>query len=521
MAESNVTVLTRRSFLAFSSANSILAQRRVPPNIVIILADDLGHGDLTCYNQNSKIPTPNMDRIASQGMRFTDAHTPSAVCSPTRYGLLTGRYSWRTRLKLGVLDGFDPPLIDASRLTLPKLLKRHGYSTACVGKWHLGMSWFRKDGTPVPEKSPTMSPARPGDDVDYERPLTGGPNDVGFDTYYGISASLDMSPYCFIDNRSVVGRPNVSFPADRNIFSNTSAGMRTKEFTLEGVLPVFRNKATEFIAKQRGTGSPFFLYMPLSAPHLPIVPNKEFEGRSKAGKYGDFVVEVDNTVGAVMDALTQNGFGENTLLILTSDNGGLWHWWDFQEPDDVSGGRITPRGQTVKAFGHQSNANLRGTKADIWEGGHRVPFLARWPGKIKPASVSSQTICLTDMMATCAAILGAKFPEDSAEDSFSLLPVFRDANKKVREHVILHSHHGRFAIRQGDWKYVPERGSGGFSQPRDITPKDGEPSGQLFNLRLDPKETRNVFAENLQIVTRLKALLEKCQSDGRTRPKSV
>lgn len=489
-----------------------------PPNLVVILADDMGYGDPRCYNHESKIPTPNLDRLAAGGMRFTNAHTPSAVCTPTRYGLLTGRYCWRTRLKQGVLDGFDPPLLEEGQMTIARMLKQRGYSTACIGKWHLGMNWVRKDGTPVPQREGAATGFRDGFDVDYTRRLTGGPNDAGFDWYFGLSASLDMSPYCFIENGRTVGSPDIRTPEAKDPWLNQVPGVTAKGFTLEGVLPELTRKATDYIKERKAASNPFFLYLPLTSPHLPVVPNKDFEGRSKAGKYGDFVVETDAAVGAVLDALETTGASRNTLVLFTSDNGGLWHWWDFQETDDVAGGRLTPRGKLNQSFGHQSNGRLRGTKADIWEGGHRVPFIARWPARIKAGGVSSELVGLVDCMATFAAIAGARLPSNAAEDSYDILPALLSPKppRPVRDHAVFHSLHGEFAITQGDWKFVPSRGSGGFSAPRRVEPKPGEPVGQLYNVRDDPEETRNLYSKYPEHVTRLGDLLRAIQTKGRS-----
>ncbi len=511
--------LTRRTFLASAfagTATPLAAAGRRLPNIVVILADDLGYGDLGCYNPASGIPTPNLDKLAASGVRFTDAHTPSAVCTPTRYGLLTGRYCWRTPLTSGVLDGFDPPLIDRDRLTVPRLLRHHGYSTACFGKWHLGMNWTTTAGGRVPRR--TANPFRPGDDVDFQRPITGGPRDAGFDWYFGISASLDMPPYSFIQNEQTVGIPDQPSPRDMSLFMNQPPGVRSAGFRLEDVMPAITARTCEYIAGRKDAPGPFFLYMPLTAPHLPIVPNEKYKGASRAGRYGDFVVEVDECVGKVMQSLRDAGQAANTLVLFTSDNGGLWHWWKFEEADDAALGKITPRGENVKEYGHQSNAGLRGTKADIWEGGHRVPFLAAWPGVIKPGGVSPRLIGLNDLMATCAGIVGTDLPVDAGEDSISFLPALRDPGGATRVDMVLHSLQGDFGIRHGDWKLAVKRGSGGFSVPRQIQPKDGEPAGQLYNLRTDPRETRNVYNDHPDVVARLTRLLTKYQTQGRSRP---
>lgn len=504
--------MLRRQFLALSALAAAQPQR--PPNIVFILADDLGWGDLSCYNPQSKIKTPHLDELAAQGIRFTDAHTPSSVCTPTRYGLLTGRYSWRTRLKSGVQDGFDPPLIEKGRLTVASMLKQHGYSTACIGKWHLGMNWTRKDGTPMPFR--TAGGFRPGDDIDFSKPATDGVNAAGFDEYYGISASLDMPPYCFLDNGRPTRPPTGRMPRGMSLFLNQPEGVSCEGFTLEGVIPSLTQRAVSFI--ERNAAKPFFLYVPLSSPHLPVVPNAQFDGKSGSGKYGDFVVEMDAAVGSILAALDKTGSASNTLICFSSDNGGLWHWWNYTETDDVQQGKITPRAQYNKDHNHQSNAWMRGTKADAWEGGHRVPFLARWPGKIKPGTVSPAVICLTDFLATCAEAVHHTLPADAAEDSFSLLPVFANPKREIRDHVVHHTLHGKFALRMGDWKLIAERGSGGFSAPRIITPKQGEPAGQLYNLRTDPSETKNLYLRNPDIVTRLQAKLSTIQSTPRTRP---
>jgi len=395
------------------------------PNIVYILADDLGYGDVSCYNSESKIPTPNIDQLAAQGMRFTDAHTPSAVCTPTRYGILTGRYCWRTRLKYRVLDGFDPPLIEEDRLTVPALLKKSGYATGCVGKWHLGMQWTDSQGNPVPAVSIDRKiRPRVGDDVDFSQPITGGPTDRGFDWYFGISASLNMSPFCFIKNNRPVIIPRIPSERIHTEFLSVDKGVRSPDFTITSVMPTLTGQAVRYIERhsRESADQPFFLYFPLTAPHLPLVPNNEFRGKSQAGEYGDFVVEVDATVGAILDALQRSGLTENTLVIFTSDNGGLYHWWVPQEVDDLKNYRLNQRAKYVKERGHQGNAHLRGTKADIWEGGHRVPFIARWPDHVPAGTTSPELIELTDLMATSAAITETELPTGAGEDSRNILP---------------------------------------------------------------------------------------------------
>lgn len=477
-----------------------------PPNVVFILADDLGYGDLGCYNTRSKIPTPRLDALAAGGMRFTNAHTPSSVCTPTRYGVLTGRYCWRTWLKKSVLDGFDPPLIKPNRLTVASLLKDQGYATACIGKWHLGMNWTQNTGHRMGVRD-QRGGFRPGYDVDYTKPIQGGPNDVGFDYFFGISASLDMSPYCFIENRRTVGIPNINTSLNRTLVMNQVAGVKTKDFKLEDVLPRTTAAAVQWIGQQAKAKKPFFLYFPLNAPHLPVVPNQEFRDKSQAGIYGDFVYEVDHCVGQIVDALKANGVFDNTLLIFTSDNGSCWHYWNYVEPDDRTHGRDGNRQRAMRPFQHQSNHPWRGQKADAWEGGHRVPFIASWPAKIKGGQVQSNLVELTDFTATCADIVSAELKATDAPDSVSMLPLFDGSKRATRKFAIHHTLSGMFAIRVGDWKLITERGSGGFSRPRRIIPADGEPTGQLYNLSNDPFETRNLFNERPQVVEKLRSHL--------------
>ncbi|HBJ86290.1 MAG TPA: arylsulfatase [Verrucomicrobiales bacterium] len=490
------------------------------PNIIVILADDLGYGDVACYNPASKIPTPQMDRLAREGMRFTDAHTPSAVCTPTRYGLLTGRYSWRTRMKSGVLDGYSPPLIEADRVTVASYLKQQGYATGCVGKWHLGLQWTRQDGSPESsDKGPKG--VRPGFDIDHTRPFTGGPLTLGFEHFFGISASLNMPPFCFLQNDRVLHQPTLKQERMRDaLFQATDEGVRSPDFTNFAVMPRFAGEAMAFIEKQAAAAErkPFFLYAPLSSPHLPVVVNQEYRGKSQAGEYGDFVVETDAFVGAVLDTLDRTGLAKNTLVLFTSDNGGLFHHWQAKEADDVKHYKITGRAAHIREFQHQGNAHLRGTKADIWEGGHRVPFVVRWPGKTPAGSVSAEFVELTDLLATAADITGAPLPAGAGPDSRSILPALlsEKSAKPVREFAVHHSMQGVFAIRQGPWKLVPDhRGSGGFSQPKNLDPaKEGGPPGQLYNLETDPGETRNVYAEHPEIVERLAKLLKSIQDEG-------
>ncbi|UCG85720.1 MAG: arylsulfatase [Gemmatimonadota bacterium] len=456
------------------------------PNIVFILADDLGYGDPGSYNASSSIPTPNIDRLAGEGLRFTDAHTPSAVCSPTRYGILTGRYAWRTRLRSGVLWGYSPALIEDDRLTVASLLQRHGYRTAAVGKWHLGLG--------------------SGDSTDYSQPLRPGPNDVGFDYFFGIPASLDMVPYVYVENDRVVAEPTDSIGASAMRRSGGNGfwrgGAIAPGFRHIEVLPTLTDRAVAFIEEQESSARPFFLYLAFSAPHTPWLPTAEFVGRSAAGPYGDFVAQVDAAIGSVLNALTRSGMDDNTLVFVTSDNGAHWLASDIQE------------------HGHRANGALRGQKADIWEGGHRVPFIARWPGRIAAGSSSDETISLVDLLATVADILSEELPQNAGEDSYSMLPILlgTELQSPLREATVHHSLTGVFAIRQGPWKLILGRGSGGFSEPQALVPAPGEPDGQLYNLEDDPGETVNLYSVHPDIVSRLRTLLDRYRGSGRSAP---
>lgn len=484
-----------------------LQHNRSVPNVVLILADDLGYGDVKCLNPQGKIATPHFDRLAAEGMVFTDAHSSSAVCTPTRYGILTGRYNWRSRLQSGVLGGLSPRLIEPGRLTVPALLKQHGYATACFGKWHLGMAWPRKPADGAFRDDIEKGPE--GWDVDYARPIKDGPNSAGFDEYSGIAASLDMVPYTFIENDRVVAVPTVdkAFPMMPGGPGQTRRGPGAAEFEAVDVLPTLTRKAVDYIGRHAAgakAGKPFFLYLPLNAPHTPIAPTPEWQGRSGLNPYADFVMQVDATVGQVVQAIDRGGLAGNTLVIVTSDNG------------------CSPQADfpALAAKGHHPSHHFRGAKADIFDGGHRIPFIARWPGQVKPGTSSDQTICLTDLMATCAAILGTKLPDTAGEDSVSILPaLLGEANGPLREAVVHHSINGSFAIRQGQWKLALCPGSGGWSPPRPGSPEARRlPPVQLYDLAADAGERANVLAEHPEVVERLTRLLEKYVAEGRSTP---
>ncbi|SKA76780.1 Arylsulfatase A [Prosthecobacter debontii] len=477
------------------------------PNFIFILCDDLGYGDVRCLNPEGKIATPNMDRIAKEGVTFTDAHTPSSVCTPTRYGTVTGRYNWRTKLQSGVLGGLSPHLIATDRMTVASLLKAQGYNTACIGKWHLGMDWVIKEGQTVSEL--TIESREQAWSVDFTQPAKNGPNSVGFDYYFGISASLDMVPYCFIEN----GRVTVQPTEDRELEMvqgetkrYTRKGPAAPGFTGYEVLPTLASKASAYVAEKAAdakAGKPFFIYLPFTSPHTPILPNPEWRGKSGLNQYGDFVMETDAAVGRVLKALDDNGLAENTVVVLTSDNG-------------CSPSADYP---ALLAKGHNPSGKLRGHKADIYDGGHRVPFLVRWPAKVKGGQTTTQLTCLTDFMATTAEITGTRLPDNAAEDSFSFLPVLLgQESDALRQSVVHHSIGGYFAIREGKWKLAFCPGSGGWSEPRPgKEPKDA-PSVQLFDLEADLGEQTNLQAEHPEVVANLTMKLKQIIADGRSTP---
>lgn len=465
------------------------------PNIVYILADDMGYGDLSALNPHSGINTPNMDKIVKEGMYFTDAHSNSAVCTPTRYGILTGRYAWKSRLKEGVLWGYDPPLIESDRTTVASFLQDNGYQTACIGKWHLGLGWQAKNREVPIENYDWRREFKEGADsnVDFGKKVI-GPNTLGFDYSYIIPASLDMTPYLYLENELATELP-VAYTAGksqdkdgRGVFWRS--GEVAPNFDFYRVLEHLTHKATDYIAQQKAAEEPFFLYFPLTAPHTPWLPTEEVDGISEAGKYGDFVALVDKTVGAVMEALEKSGQAENTLIIVTSDNGSNWTVKDMEQ------------------YTHRANYIYRGQKADIYEGGHRVPFIVRWPKKIRPGSVSDQVMSTTDLLATVSGIIGRELPVGAGEDSYNMLPAFTEnAQGPIRDFTVHHSLDGFFAIRKGDWKLTAALGSGGFTQPAMIEPEEGQSIGTLFNLKEDPSETKNVYGEHPEVVRELLALL--------------
>ncbi|MCP4398847.1 MAG: arylsulfatase [bacterium] len=489
-----------------------VSEQNLYPNIVIILADDVGYGDLGPYNPRSGIPTPNIDVLAEQGITFTDAHSPAAVCTPSRYGLLTGRYCWRGVLKRNVLYGYEPSIIEPDRLTLAGFLQKAGYHTACVGKWHLGLGFSARSGEyidfdralPWPEADRGME-----EKIDFSRPLTNGPVDLGFDYFFGTSGcSTCQPPYGFIENRHFVDIPRIY--SDDFLYTGRP-GMMTPDWDHSLVDLEFTRQAIDYIESRQHTGQPFFLYLTSNSAHEPcvesVIPSLA-GGQSQAGPRGDMVWLFDWMVGQVVDVLERIGQRDNTLLIVTSDNGAL-------PGDRILGedGR-----EYYRTYHHKSCGDFRGYKSHIWEGGHREPFIASWPKVIPPGTTSSQLVCLTDIFKTCAEVVKREISGSAAEDSSSFAPVLFGDKKDFpnRQCVIHHSGAGVFSVRQGRWKLIHESlGSGGWPPPQGDPPQPGNP-GQLYDMVNDPGEERNLYESNPDLVRELTALLGNVRSKSYT-----
>ncbi|MEP5341607.1 MAG: arylsulfatase [Algibacter sp.] len=470
------------------------SSKKNPPNIVYILADDMGYGDLSGLNPNSGIQTPNMDKIIKQGVYFTDAHTNSSVCTPTRYGIMTGRYAWRSSLKKGVLNGYGKPLIEDDRPTIATYLKENGYHTACIGKWHIGTGLQPKDGEVSIIENKGKS------NVDFSKKIK-DPTSLGFDYSYIIPASLDMPPYVYIENGKVLELPTGYTNGKHQNKSGRGvtwrAGEKAPSFVIENTLDNFTKKTENYIEKQKDANNPFFLYFALTAPHTPWLPTGDAVGKSKAGRYGDFVTMVDDAVGAVVNTLKKTGKLNNTLIIVTSDNGSHW------KPEDK------------KEYAHRANFIYKGQKADIYEGGHRVPYIAQWPGVIPAGHKSNQILCTTDLFSTLSGILNNPAIENGAEDSYNLWSAY--ISKKVepiREAIVHHSYSGMFSIRKNKWKYTPNLGSGGFSKPKSVEAKENQAPGTLYDMFQDPEEKNNLYKKFPLVVKELDTLLEKYKTQG-------
>ena len=485
-----------------STVDSTVENNR--PNIIYILADDLGIGDLTIYNEDGKIPTPNLDQFGREGMKFNDAHTSSSVCTPTRYGILTGRYNWRTPLKEFVLWGNSPRLIEKERLTVAQLLKNSGYKTANIGKWHLGLNWTLKDDAANLDAYTKRTDRVPFAKIDYNQALQSGTLDVGFDYSFMIAASLNMPPFVYLENDKSTQIPTRKSEQKRkkNPFSHWIKGDIADDFVHEQVLPTFVEKSVDFIKENAKNKEPFFLYLPLPSPHNPILPIEPWKGTSDINPYADFVIMTDALMGKIFKTLKTQGIEENTMVIFTSDNG-------CAANADI---------KTLKKKGHYPSYIYSGLKGNYLEGGHRVPFLVKWPGVIPSNSENDATICTTDFMATCAELVSYSLKENEGEDSYSMLPLLTGKESYNRTSTVHHSKTGVFAIRQGDWKLVllPNSGMGGNGKPAKV--KQVLPDYLLFNLEKDVAEKNNVAEEYPEKLKELKNILIQQIKQGRSTP---
>jgi len=470
------------------------------PNIIYILADDMGYGDLSCLNADSKIRTEHLDRLREGGMAFTDGHSSSAVCTPSRYSLLTGRYNWRSRLKSGVTGGYSTSLIEEDRLTVGKMLQSEGYRTACFGKWHLGWEWASTDGDRGIEEETVRADLSKIENVDFSKPIANGPTTKGFDHFFGIAASLDMPPYVYVEDDRATSIPDRE-TEDRGM-PFWRKGPTGADFVHEEVLPKLTGRAVDYIDNNKS--DPFFIYFPLPAPHTPILPTPEFQGKSGTNAYGDFCLQVDWTVGQVLDAVEAAGIADDTIVVFAADNG------------------CSPRADLthLAAMGHLPSYHFRGHKADIYEGGHRIPLLVKWPDGIRPGSMCDETVCLADLMATLAEILGIELPQSAAEDSVSNVPVWSgvDLSTPLREATVHSSVNGSFSIRKGRWKLEMCPGSGGWSYPKPNDEPAGSPPMQLYDLDADIGERSNLVSDRADVVEELTSLLTTYVRNGRSTP---
>jgi arylsulfatase A-like enzyme len=496
-------LLTIGAMMMFMARVLPAAEGAAKPNMLILLADDLGYGDMQCNNPGrGKIPTPCLDRLASQGLRFTDGHASSGVCSPSRYTLLTGRYHWRSRLQNGIVGQWEKALIVPERMTLAGLVKQQGYRTACIGKWHLGWDWPIAEGEKPYLTGFGGKTGGGGTDIStratdahraawkdiFSKPIANGPTKVGFDSYFGTDVP-NWPPYCFIENDRTVGIPSTLLAPEKLKSHQASLqGPALPDWPLEKILPTLGDRACAFLADAAAKPEPFLLYMPLTAPHTPLAVTDEWKGKSGLIPYADYVMQTDAVVGRVLEALEKSGAADRTLVVFTSDNG------------------CAPYigAKEMEAKGHYPSGPLRGYKSDAWEGGHRIPFVVRWPGVVKPGAVCGQLVHQADLMATFAEVLGAKLPDTAGEDSVSLLPLLKGGDAPVREHAVSCAASGVPALRQGPWKLI-------------AGPAGGQPV-QLYNLAEDLGEAKNLAADQPERVAAMKTLLEKLIVDGRSTP---
>lgn len=473
-------------------------------NIVILYADDMGYGDLGANNSASKIPTPHLDRLAAEGLRFTDGHSSSGICTPSRYALLTGRHHWRDFHDIA--GAYDGSVFKQGQLTLPAMLRQKGYATACIGKWHLGMDWnaIRKPGTPKSSIEYT--------DFDWTKPFPGGPLDHGFDTYFGDNV-INFPPYAWIENDRFPIAPDITLrkptgkPKEGEWECRPGPGRSDWDFYQ--ALPTLTRKGVEYITSRKGKEQPFFLYFPLPSPHAPIVPTDAFTGKSKAGAYGDFVAESDDACGQLLTALRDNNLEANTIVIFSADNGAEHYAYERDEK-----------------FDHWSSTPFRGAKRDIYEGGHHVPFLIKWPGVTKPGAVTNALISQVDLMATLAGMVNFDLPSNTAEDSYDFQSWLKDGTKAPPRSTMIHNTNTRdYAVRDGDWLLVDAKSGYASKQPSPAwnkkhqqDPDDKQPV-ELYNLKDDIAQKHNLAAENSDKVAELQSLLKKIRDQGHSAPR--
>lgn len=494
-----VTSILLPALLTFTNCAKVEQNK---PNIVIIYADDMGYGDLNIQNPNSKIPTPNLDQLASEGMRFTDAHSSSGICSPSRFALLTGTYHWRRQH--GIVDSFGKPFFKDSDITLPQVLKTKGYTNASIGKWHLGWDWNFINKSPSGSRNYWGGDRKMYEiqDINWEAPLTGGPLDRGFDYYFG-DGTINFPPYAWVENDRFVEAPTDIFEFnqfEREVKEaewDSRPGPKVKGWDPYEVLPTLTKKTVEWINKQ-DKDNPFFLYFALPSPHSPIIPNDEFDGKSKAGGYGDFMVQTDWVAGQVLNALKEKGLDENTIIIFSADNGTESYAWERAEK-----------------YGHYSMGNFRGLKRDVWEGGHHVPFIVKWPGQVEAGSVSNEVISQVDIMATLASITGIDLPETAAPDSYNLKSLFKgkEYNSPLREATVHNTYKSKWGIRVGDWLYIDAPSGGHRELPASFKKLTGytdfDTEGLLFNMIDDPEQRVNLFEKHPEKIKEMALLLQE------------
>ena len=501
----NKTVISISFLMLLSSAcNTVKEQNK--PNVVILYADDMGYGDLNCQNPGSKIPTPNLDKLASEGIRFTDAHSSSGICSPSRFALLTGMYHWRRQH--GIVGSFGKPFFNEFDITLPQVLKENGYTTACIGKWHLGMNWeFKNKPSGEVMQWGHLTKYYGPEDIDWSKPFSGGPLDRGFDYYFG-DGTINFPPYAWVENNRIVEAPTEIMDINDVGFETKEGnwefrpGPKVKDWNPYDVLPKLTEKAVEWVNNQR-KDQPFFLYFAFPSPHAPIIPNDEFDGTSEAGAYGDFIYQTDWVAGQILNAIKEKGFEKNTIVIFSSDNG----------PENYAFER-------ARNYNHYSMGDYRGLKRDVWEGGHRIPLIIKWPGNIEKGIVSDKLISQIDFMATLTAAINIDLTENAAPDSYNFLPELlgKEHGGSERNVLIHNTFADKWAVRKGSWLYINDQSGEHnempefFKELREYT--DFDARGLLFNLDKDSEQRINLYDEYPEVILELEDILAVQKARG-------